>query len=72
MNEKIKELAKNHLIQSEYTESGSQICYRYEFEPDELQKFVELIVRESCAIVHKETDESIRIVMAIETHFSID
>lgn len=48
MNERIFELAKNDLIRSEHTEFGWQECHYYKFDPDELQKFAELIVRE-CA-----------------------
>ena len=36
------------------------------------QKFAELIVRECCDIVHRKTDESIRVVMAIEQHFGVE
>lgn len=46
MNERIKELAKNDLIKSEYTEFGWQDCHYYQFDPDELQKFAELIIKE--------------------------
>jgi hypothetical protein len=48
MNERIRELAKNDLVRSEYTEFGWQECYRYEFEPAELQRFVKLVVQECC------------------------
>ena len=41
--------------------------------PDEFcKKFAELIVRECCDIVHRKTDESIRVVMAIEQHFGVE
>jgi len=36
------------------------------------KKFAELIVRECCDIVHRKTDESIRVVMAIEEHFGVE
>ena len=36
------------------------------------EKFAELIVRECCDIVHRKTDESIRVVMAIEQHFGFE
>jgi hypothetical protein len=36
------------------------------------QKFAELIVRECCDIVHSKTDDSIRVVMAIEQHFGVE
>ena len=37
-----------------------------------LREFAELIVRECCDIVHRKTDESIRVVMAIEQHFGVE
>ena len=48
MNERIKELAKNDLVRCEYTEFGWQECHYYQFEPTDLEKFAELIVKE-CA-----------------------
>lgn len=66
MNEKIKELAKEHLITSEYTECGSQECRKYEFHPEELEEFAKLIIRECCDIV--------RYVDAVEIkkHFGVE
>lgn len=46
MNELIQELAKDHFVQDEHTEFGWQECRKYVFEPEELVKFAELIVRE--------------------------
>ena len=64
MNERIKELAER--------------CYNLPDTPEALyyrkfdkEKFAELIVRECCDIVHSKTDESIRVVMAIEEHFGV-
>lgn len=37
-----------------------------------IEKFAELIIRECCDIVHSRTDESIRVVMAIEQHFGVE
>ena len=48
MNEKIKEFAKEHFVNSYYTEWGWENCHRYEFSEEELEKFVELVVKE-CA-----------------------
>ena len=39
---------------------------------EHMEKFAELIVRECCDIVHSKTDESIRVVMAIEQHFGVE
>lgn len=72
MNPKIEEFAKNDLIRSEYTESGCQECYYYQFDPDELQKFAELIIQECINVVHAKIDDSVRVAIAIETHFGID
>ena len=38
MNAKIKELVRDHLITSEYTECGSQECYKYEFDETEYER----------------------------------
>jgi len=46
MNERIRQLAKAHLVRDEYTESGWQECHKYSFDEDELEKFAELIVRD--------------------------
>ena len=61
MNERIKELA----IQSGLPTALDYHQRRYE-------KFAELIVRECCDIVHRKTDESIRVVMEIEQHFGVE
>ena len=39
---------------------------------NEMEKFAELIIRECCDILHRKTDESIRVVMAIEQHFGVE
>ena len=36
MNERIKELAKAHLVREEHTEFGWQECHQYSFDEDEL------------------------------------
>ena len=47
MNERIKELAKAYLVHERYTRYGEIVEEDlYEFYPDELEKFAELIVRE--------------------------
>ena len=61
MNERIQELVK----QATTEESDG-------FKYFDKQKFAELIVRECCDIVHSKTDESIRVVMAIEQHFGVE
>ena len=46
LNERIKELAKAHLVREEHTEFGWQECHQYSFDEDELTEFAELIVQE--------------------------
>ena len=49
MNERIRELAKAYLVHERYTRYGEIVEEDlYEFYPDELEKFAELIVKE-CA-----------------------
>jgi hypothetical protein len=49
MNERIKELAKAYLVHERYTRYGEIVEEDlYEFYPDELEKFAQLIVEE-CA-----------------------
>lgn len=48
MNERIKELAKQHFLRDIRTENGWEDYPHYEFNEDELEKFAELIIRE-CA-----------------------
>ena len=52
MNERIKELAKAYLVHERYTRYGEIVEEDlYEFSPDELEKFAELIVRECLASI---------------------
>ena len=47
MNERIRELAKAYLVHERYTRYGEIVEEDlYEFYPDELEQFAELIVRE--------------------------
>jgi hypothetical protein len=77
MNERIFELAKNDLIHDEYTEFGWQECHYYRFDPDELQKFAELIVRECAEIIEsQDVDPSfknrLRMSWAVKQHFGVE
>ena len=46
MNERIKLLAKDHLLKDKYGTDGQVIeGDYYEFDPEELQKFTELIIQ---------------------------
>jgi hypothetical protein len=58
MNERIKELAKEHLRHEMYAAYGEIIeGDYYEFDPEELQKFAELLIRK-CAKVADLADEN--------------
>lgn len=66
MNERIEKLAEQCRIET-YGVNGELLTFGFDEE-----KFAELIVKECCAIVHSKTDESIRVVMAIEQHFGVE
>ncbi len=58
MNARIQELAKEHLLHEKYDAYGDIIeGDYYEFDPEELQKFAELIIRK-CAKVADLADEN--------------
>ena len=42
MNERIKELAKKHYVRDEHTEFGWRECDKYEFDPEEIERFYEM------------------------------
>jgi leucyl aminopeptidase (aminopeptidase T) len=64
MNERIKELWE----EAAKTTQGDS----WEEQTKFMERFAELIVKECCDIVHSKTDESIRVVMAIEEHFGVE
>jgi len=77
MNERIKELAEQAgckvMDDGEwYIPSATGIEKIVYTKGIGLEKFAELLVKECCAIVHSKTDESIRVVMAIEQHFGVE
>ena len=57
MNELIKQLAKEHLVRDEHTEFGWQECHKYVFDPEELSKFVELLLKDVLVIVKNNTPD---------------
>jgi hypothetical protein len=69
MNERIRKLAN---IWANRRAEDSKLGITYTFTEKALEKFAQLIVRECCDIVHSKTDESIRVVMAIEQHFGVE
>lgn len=72
MNNKITEMAKDYLIKCEYTENGWQEVddTRYEFDQEDLEKFIKLIVQE-CATVASDYDGAHYVGTAIEKHFGV-
>ena len=47
MNERILELAKEHLVRDEHTEFGWQECHKYVFDPEEMKMFVGSIQKDT-------------------------
>jgi len=69
MNERIKELAKAYLVHERYTRYGEIVEEDlYEFYPDELEKFAELIVKECIDIAYREGDN----VAYLALHFGVE
>lgn len=67
MNEQILNLAKEYLVRDEHTEWGWQECHKYVFDPEDLEKFVKLIVRECADIAYREGDN----VAYLALHFGV-
>lgn len=67
MNEKIKELSEPYYNKIEYDNGNVHECY--EFSPDELVKFAELIVQECADIAGEDWDTAGR---AIRKHFGVE
>ncbi len=73
MNDLIKELAKDHLLHDKYDPDGQVIeGDYYEFDPQELQNFVQLIVKECASIVYKTCQDGDAGAQAILYEFDID
>jgi hypothetical protein len=72
MNERIKQFADQILPNEKEFHQGNPKEWGYFFSGDELERFAELIISECCGIVHQKTDDSIRVVRAIEVHFDLD
>lgn len=65
MNGRIIELARQA--------TGRQVVGASDFADwDVIERFAESIVRECIQIVHKETDDSVRVETAIQTHFGVE
>ena len=83
MNDLIKELAKDHLLQDKYDPDGQVIeGDYYEFDPQELQDFVQLIVKECIVQIQLSTardpqytaqyKQSVGHIHKIRQHFGIE
>lgn len=76
MNERIKLLAKTYLSHERFGPDGeSTIEDYYEFYPEELEYFVELIVRECVDVIddtHQRQGINIFIIDKIKQHFGVD
>lgn len=64
MNERIKEC----WIKAAREDSSETWDSQEQF----IERFAELIVRECIQIVHKETDDSVRVETAIQIHFGVE
>ena len=75
MNERIKELAKQHFLRDIRTENGWEDYPHYEFNEDELEKFAELIVRECAGLAEDGFDDELdgqEICDRIKQHFGVE
>ena len=83
MNDLIKELAKDHLLQDKYDPDGQVLeGDYYEFDPQELQDFVQLIVKECIVQIQLSTardpqytaqyKQSVGHIHKIRQHFGIE
>ena len=73
MNERIKELAREHFCRIEYDNGNVYECY--EFSEQELEKFAELIVMECADIVADAVDHrepASTYVDKIKQHFGVE
>ena len=77
MNERIKKIAEPYLVHERFSSYGDSVVEDfYEFYPDELAEFVELIVRECAEFARKhnleKADRSHMIHRAIREHFGVE
>jgi len=67
MNERIRQLSKEHFCRIEYDNGNIHECY--EFSENELKEFAELLVLECVTAVMDGTKEGDHYAMRIEKHF---
>lgn len=74
MNDLIKELAKDHLLQDKYDPDGQVIeGDYYEFDPQELQDFVQLIILECDKFVTTNFhDSGMTLGAKMKKHFGVN
>jgi hypothetical protein len=71
MNKRIQELAKEHLLHEKYNGDGDVIEGEYyEFDPEELQKFTELIIQK--CINYCDDNLSKTVGGALKIHFGVN
>jgi hypothetical protein len=71
MNERIKELAKDHLRHEMYAAYGEIIeGDYYEFDPEELQEFVELIIQKCINYCGENLSKTVG--GALKIHFGVE
>jgi hypothetical protein len=71
MNARIRELAKEHLLHEKYNGDGDVIEGEYyEFDPEELQKFTELIIQK--CINYCGDNLSKTVGGALKMHFGVE
>lgn len=70
MNERIKELVKEHYCRTEYDNGSVHECY--EFSPDELEKFTEMIIGECATIALWEQGKGHDVGELIKQHFGVE
>jgi hypothetical protein len=71
MNARIRELAKEHLLHEKYNGDGDVIEGEYyEFDPEELQKFTELIIQK--CINYCGDNLSKTVGGALKIHFGVE
>ena len=69
MNERIRELAKQHFVRIEFERGGVHECY--EFSMEELEQFVVLIVQE-CTKILEEDDGATPNGELLFEHFGVE
>ena len=73
MNEKIKEIM--YITDEIDIPNDEYFCdtdFLADIDPRRVEKFAEMIIRACIQVVHDNTDDSVKVALAIETNFGID